>query len=180
MALERKEWEEVGRIKSELELMLRADAMGFVVRSRFKQNAEEEKASLYHAAKERTISSNINSLKIGGQVVTRKEDIEDEVINFFGALLNGHHDSNLVNTGVPFEPDNTFLGEFLDGLSSMDNDVSEKLHNDIGMNFTRQLGRLLRKFLSWCCSVNLIDKVLWILIQLGQQGCLPWWPESLK
>jgi len=134
LVLERKEWEEAGRIKSELDLMLRADAMGFVVRSRFKQNAEEEKASLYHAAKERSISSNISSLKIGGQTVTRKEPIEDEVINFFGALLNGYHNSNLDNTGVSFAPDNTFLGDFLEGLSSMDDDESEKLHEDVDID----------------------------------------------
>ena len=62
VALVRKDWSEVGRVKSELDLMLRADAMGFVVRSRFKQNAEEEKASLYHAAKEVKNSSHTSTV----------------------------------------------------------------------------------------------------------------------
>ena len=132
LALERHDWSEVGRVKSELDLMSRADAMGFVVRSRFKQNAEEERASLYHAVKEvKNSSHNINSLKIGGRIVKDPRVIEDEVVNFFGALLNGQHDSNLVDTGVPFVPDNSFLADFLQGLSSLDNDQSAKLHEDV-------------------------------------------------
>ena len=132
LVLERKDWDEVARGKGELDMMLKADAMGFVVRSRFKQNAEEEKASLYHASKEnRNKSNNITSLKIGGQVVTNESQIEEKVLSFFGALLNGHHNSDLTNTGVPFAPNNSFQAEFLQGLSSMDNEVSEELHEDI-------------------------------------------------
>ena len=135
LSLERHDWSEVGRVKSELDLMLRSDAMGFVVRSRFKQNAEEEKASLYHAAKEvRNSSHNINSLKIGGRIVKEPRVVEDEVVNFFGALFNGHHDSTLVNTGVPFAPDNSFLADFLQGLSTLDNEQSEKLHEDVDVD----------------------------------------------
>ena len=51
-ALRNKDWEEVIRIKSNLIKMLNEDLMGFTVRSRFKQNAEEEKSSLFHAARE--------------------------------------------------------------------------------------------------------------------------------
>ena len=131
IALERKDWNEAGRVKSELDVMLRSDAMGFIVRSRYKQNAEEEKASLYHAAREaKNSSNNMSSLKIGGQVVQDKSVIEDEVINFFGALFNGHHNSNLVDTGQAFVPDNSHLSDFLDSLSSMDDMSSEKLHED--------------------------------------------------
>ena len=69
IALERKDWNEAGRVKSELDVMLRSDAMGFIVRSRYKQNAEEEKASLYHAAREaKNCSDNMSSLKIGGKL----------------------------------------------------------------------------------------------------------------
>ena len=125
LVLERKDWSEVGRVKSELDMMLRSDAMGFVVRSRFKQNAEEEKASLYHAAKENRNSSNsVTSLKIAGQVVKNSNQIEEEVIHFYGALFNGHHNADLVDTGVPFVPNDSFLAEFLQGLSSMDDAVS--------------------------------------------------------
>ena len=122
----------MARVKSDLDLMLRSDAMGFVVRSRYKQNAEEEKASLFHAAKEsKNISNNISKLKIGGQVVSDNSLIEEEVVGFFGALFNGHHNTDLINTGQPFVPDNSHMGEFMQGLSSMDNEASEKLHEDI-------------------------------------------------
>ena len=132
LSLERKDWNEVARVKSDLDLMLRSDAMGFVVRSRYKQNAEEEKASLFHAAKEsKNISNNISKLKIGGQVVSDNSLIEEEVVGFFGALFNGHHNTDLINTGQPFVPDNSHMGDFMQGLSSMDNEASEKLHEDI-------------------------------------------------
>ena len=135
LVLVKKDWDEVSRVKSELDMMLRSDAMGFVVRSRFKQNAEEEKASLYHAAKEtKNSSNNITSLKIGGQVVKDEGVIEEKVINFFGALLNGHHNSQLVDTGMPFVPNNSFQAEFLQGLSSMDNAAREELHEEVDID----------------------------------------------
>ena len=52
LVLAEKNWEEVARVKEKLDTMLKADAMGVVIRSRFKQNSEDEKASLYHAARE--------------------------------------------------------------------------------------------------------------------------------
>ena len=39
-----------------------------------------------------------------------------------------------MNTGVPFVPDNSFLADFLQGLSSLDNDQSEKLHEDVDVD----------------------------------------------
>ena len=147
LVLERKDWSEVGRVKSELDMMLRSDAMGFVVRSRFKQNAEEEKASLYHAAKENRNSSNsITSLKIAGQVVKNSNQIEEEVIHFYGALFNGHHNADLVDTGVPFVPNDSFLAEFLQGLSSMDDAVSDGLHEDIAID---EIDEIIK-----CCDNN--------------------------
>ena len=45
--------------------MLQEDSMGYKVRSRFNQNAEDEKASLYHAAKELSNQkNNVSSLKL--------------------------------------------------------------------------------------------------------------------
>ena len=37
-----KNWSEIAKVKEELKNMLNMDALGFVVKSRFKQNAEEE------------------------------------------------------------------------------------------------------------------------------------------
>ena len=46
VALNDKNWDEVALVKEKLGTMLNEDAMGVIVRSRFKQNAEEERASL--------------------------------------------------------------------------------------------------------------------------------------
>ena len=108
--LVRKNWDEVARVKEELDTMLLADAMGVVIRSRFQQNSEREKASLYHAAREaKNDKNNLSKLKIDGVIVSDKKKIEEKVVHFFTALFNGHHDVNLVDTGVPFIPDHTHL-----------------------------------------------------------------------
>ena len=61
--------------------------MGFSVRSRFKENAETEKASLFHLHRENKnfLKNNHGELKINGQVTDVKGKIEDEVINYYGA-----------------------------------------------------------------------------------------------
>ena len=82
LVLARKNWNEVARVKEQLDTMFKADAMGIVIRSRFKQNAEDERASLYHAAREaKNGKNNIGSLKIDGKVVKDRGLIEKEVLN---------------------------------------------------------------------------------------------------
>ena len=106
IVLEYKNWEEVSRIKEKLSNMLQEDASGYIIRSRFKNNASNEVASLYHANKEmkNSKSNSLNKLKIKGEVVSDPKAIEEEVVKFFNALFNGHHDTNLVDTGAPFIP----------------------------------------------------------------------------
>ena len=143
LALVKKNWGEVARVKEELDTMLKADAMGVVVRSRFSQNSEDEKASLFHAAREaKNDKNNINSLKIEGVNVNDQGKIEEEVLKFFGALFNGHHDVNLVDTGEPFIPNNRYLGEFLDGLGKLSDYDRDKLHVDI---CTEELAEVIEK-----------------------------------
>ena len=132
VALSDKNWNDVAMIKEKLNTMLKEDAMGVVVRSRFKQNAEEEKASLYHAAREvKNAKNNISRLKIDGNVVEEENLIEDKVLLYFGALFNGHHNVKLEDTGVPFVPDNSLLDEFLDGLGVLGNEDRDSMHEDI-------------------------------------------------
>ena len=50
-----KNWLEVGRIRERIKQMLFQDSMGVIVRSRYQQNSEEEKGSLFHAAREKKI-----------------------------------------------------------------------------------------------------------------------------
>ena len=135
LVLSEKDWDEVARVKGKLQSMLREDAQGVVIRSRFQQNSGEEKASLFHAARElRNSKNNLSSLKIGNATVKDEGIIEDEVIGFFGALLNGHHNTDLEDTGIPFVPNNEYLGDFLEGLGQLNNVDRDKLHEDISFD----------------------------------------------
>ena len=127
-------WEEVVRVKQELGARIDEEAMGFVVRSRFKQNAEREQASLFHANREvkNAKKCNLNKLKIGGNIVRDRNMVEEEVKTFFNALFNGYHDRNLQNTGSSFSPDFTHLGDFLSGLGKLDDNQRDKLHEVVG------------------------------------------------
>ena len=132
MACDRKLWDEVIRVKSELKTMLRSDLRGFVIRSRFKENAEMEKASLFHACKEmKNGSCNISALKVNNNIVHDQDEIEDEIMGFFSALFNGHHMSDLSVGSSSFVPDNSFLTEFLSDLPSLDPSVANTMHSKI-------------------------------------------------
>ena len=119
-------------MRQELKNILLHESMGYVVRSRFKESSETEIASLFHVNREKKNSSknNLDSLKIGNQVSDVKQDIESEVLKYFGALFNGHHDNMLHDTGKPFVPDNTGLADFLADLGKLSPDSQEKVAKD--------------------------------------------------
>ena len=132
LVLTDKDWNEVARVKGKLHSMLQADAQGVVVRSRFQQNSDNERASLFHSARElKNTKNSLGSLKIGNRTVKDEQTIEAKVVKFFGALLNGHHNADLEDTGVPFVPNNEHLGELLEGLGTLDDVDRDKLHKDI-------------------------------------------------
>ena len=56
------------------------------------------------------------------------------MIEYFGALLNGHHDNNLVDTGQPFVPDNSCLPDFLSGLGKLSQESKTKLAQDLSFS----------------------------------------------
>ena len=81
---EKNNWVEAIKIKEKLNKMLLEDLMGVKVRSKHGCDLEIEKASLFHAAREQKNFSKVNAgLKIDNKVVTDKNIIETEVINFF-------------------------------------------------------------------------------------------------
>ena len=49
-------WKEVARIRKKIKSMLEKESMGFVIRSRFQENLESEKSSLFHLNREIKIS----------------------------------------------------------------------------------------------------------------------------
>ena len=131
---EDKNWSEVLRVKEELHKICLKDLMGIVVRSRFQQNVEEEKGSLYHAAREmKNSQNNIHALKVNNVIVENKKKIEEIVTSFFHALFNGYHNTNLENTGKSFTPDYSNLDNYLSGLGSLSDSESNNMHADIKM-----------------------------------------------
>ena len=70
-------------MRGELEKLLSSESMGVVVRSRHKENLENEKASLFF--------SQLHELKIDGQIISDKKTIEKSVLKYLGALFNGLH-----------------------------------------------------------------------------------------
>ena len=133
IALKDRDWKEVTRIREQIKTILLQETMGFVVRSRFKENSESEVASLFHVNREKKNSSrnNLESLKIGNVVTSDKLNIEAKVLEYFGALFNGHHNANLEDTGQPFVPDNSGLADFLVDLGKLSPASQDKLVKDL-------------------------------------------------
>ena len=133
VALKLKDWSEVARVREEIKTILLQESMGFVVRSRFNENSEAEVASLFHFNRENKNSkkNNLNSLKIGDEISADKNIIEAEVLQYFGALFNGHHDKHLHDTGQSFVPDNSGLDDFLTGLGKLSPESQTKLARDL-------------------------------------------------
>ena len=79
IALGIRDWKEVVRIREQIKTILLKETMGFVVRSRFKENSESEVASLFHVNREK--KNNLDYLKIDDEVSNNKVKIEEEVLN---------------------------------------------------------------------------------------------------
>ena len=78
-------WKEVTRVRKQIKSMLEKESMGFVVRSRFKEHLESEKASLFHLNGENKnfSKSSLQYLKIDGQVTNEEAIIEKRVLQYF-------------------------------------------------------------------------------------------------
>lgn len=92
--------------------MLMVESEGLRIRSRFQENQEKERASLYHLSRERKRGreNNVETLMIGGQEVSDPRLCEEAVLNLFEPLFNGRE-----GRPQPFEIDQRLLPGFLDG-----------------------------------------------------------------
>ena len=106
VCLNKKNWSEVTRAKQEIEHIMYEGALGSQIRSRSTDLASDETASLYSSNKEFSNAkrNSIEKLKVNDVITVDPEQIEQEVVSFFNALFNGHHDANLSDTGSPFVP----------------------------------------------------------------------------
>ena len=131
-----KDWDSVTLIRNKITKIYLKEQTGVIIRSKFNQNLEEERASLYHANREKKhgTKNNVEELKVNGQVIQDKVKIAEEVLGFFYPLFNGHHSANGVNTGTPFKQDFSYLQEFLIPLSKLDNATRESLEEPFVMD----------------------------------------------
>ena len=119
----------MARVRKDIKTILEKESMGFVVRSRYKEHLESEKASLFYLNRENKNfkKNSLESMKINGQVTNDEAKIESIVLKYFGALLNGHHDRSGADTGQPFVPDYTDLPDFLSNLSRLSQSSQDNL-----------------------------------------------------
>ena len=99
------------------------------MRSRYQQNMEEERATLFHQSKEmnKNQKQKLTKMKLrnpdgsfdNNRTTEDAEEIAEECWGFFDALLNARHDHELKDTGQPFVPNYKYLNEFLTGLPEL-------------------------------------------------------------
>ena len=135
-ALDEKNWVEVAVVRGKLRDIMRDECMGFQVRSRFKENLETEKASLYHVNREKKKAGqkNISKLMVGGMEVEDRDQVEGNVCGYFESLFHGHHRSGGVNVGKAFQPDFKHVNEFLEGLGQLSEESKAKIQADIKLD----------------------------------------------
>ena len=132
-------YSEALELKARISEILLYEAEGLKIRSRFKENQEKEKASLYHLAREkkRGGENNLEKLLINGQVETSKDVCEAAVLDFYEPLLNGRQGRQGIftmdRTGLPF-----FLNDTVGKLSDLDRDSLDKLFTEDELLFCIQ------------------------------------------
>ena len=133
LVIKRGNWKEVVRVRKEIRKLLYKESMGFMIRSRFGETIETEKSSLFYMNRENKnfAKNSMNELKINKKVTSDKASIEKAVLDYFGALFNGHHDRNGVDSGQPFQPDYSGLPDFLAGLGCLSLDSQAELIKDL-------------------------------------------------
>jgi hypothetical protein len=134
---ERGAWTLVAQTKEKLNKIIKEEVHGLVVRSRNKQNAEEESASIFHLRQ--VYKQGVNKLCVSNDGVVGYQKnkitittsdpsrIEAECVAFTDSLLNGRQDENLQDTGSTFQPDYSDLEEFLSTLSQLSQVSQEAL-----------------------------------------------------
>ena len=115
---------------------MRKESLGFVVRSRYKENFECEKASLFHVNREKKKGGQIgvSKLMINEVEVEDKDAIENEAVGYFGDLFKGYHRRDGVNAGETFKPDFTHLNEFLEGIGKLSEESKAKIQEKVNID----------------------------------------------
>lgn len=150
-------WEEVSYYKNRIKKILQKEAYGFVIRSRHKQTLEEERASLYHANREKKLGAKqLTKLRIKENGVSKieqdRQNIETKIGQFFQPLFSGYHATgpegqDPIDTGQTFVPDESFDNFFLDGLDKLSEESKEDIEKPIDYEE-------LKNIIFECCAKN--------------------------
>ena len=129
LATRREDWGRVTSLKERIRVILMQEVQGIVVRSRYQQNVEEERGTLFHLNKELKMSQKrkLSKMKLrdengsfdSNRITEDDNEMAEECLAFFDALLNGRNDCNRLDTGHPFVPSYEHLPEFLSGLPTL-------------------------------------------------------------
>ena len=133
-ALNKGPYSEVLRLKSEINKILIFEANGIKIRSRFQENAEQERGSLFHMNREikKAKENNVEKLMIGPEgrqvIETDPNKCKEEAEQFFGALFSGRVGVKGEVLDHPFEMNEEFLNYFLnDNLAKLSDEDKEAL-----------------------------------------------------
>ena len=133
-AIELKDWRLVAMLKEKLRQIFQYELNGVIIRSRYQQEAEEERAGLFHAGKEirNGAKTGIERLKVkreeGHDIIEDEDEIEERLFKFYDALFNARLDSNLEDTGSPTIPQmHLHHDEFLKDLPKLSEASKRKL-----------------------------------------------------
>ena len=130
-------------LKRRISDLLLIEAEGLKVRSRFKENLEKEKASLFHLAREkkRGAECRIEKLLINGQETDDLDKCKTHVHAFFEPLFNGRH-----GRPQPFVMDEEALDQFLtDDLGKLDDHDRDAMDQPFTLDELKRCIKLLPK-----------------------------------
>ena len=115
VALNNGRYSDVLRLKSEINKILIFEANGIKIRSRFQENAEEEKGSLFHMNREikRAKENNVEKLLIDQVVETDPSKCKKEAMSYFTALFSGKLSIDGDILDEAFEMNEELLEDFL-------------------------------------------------------------------
>ena len=144
-AIQNEDWEDVSYARSRLLQFYKEDSLGILIRSRYKESAENEKASLYYLNREvkkgnksrlNKLAKNVTVKTNDGEktkriILSNQEDIEKEVTKYFTKLFHGYHTANGKVGDQPFQPNFSEIDYFLHGLGQLNDHDSDALTRDI-------------------------------------------------
>ena len=136
-AAEDEDLELMSYIRSRLKRITMEDSKGLVIRSKVRENIDDERLSLFHLNREMKkgkksslskLCKTVNKKRI---IMEDQEEIHGMAVNFFSSLFQGYHTTNGEIRDFPFSPSFERLDFFLKGLGSLSTMEAEGMIEEI-------------------------------------------------